>query len=1108
MPVNGLILAAEILQLGIQIDGTWSGGAAQLLEGLLESLWTPDAVNVVPGASIHIAGNSLDGGGTVNFQCPNAPFGGFTQAFSGIPSNISANFNFNNYQLYAVNPLGENYLWHVFWDSIDLQVNDVTVATLAGANFVSNALGPSWVPIFCGMVGMSGGAGTIGNGSATGTISRGYRFKINGSWVALPTAVPPLVDAPQCGVGTDMHFHPVTECSPFGLSLSQSVVSTSTWGTQLTNSGFIPGSGPDYDVHGNTGTLILVPNLPKSIERLNTDFAAGFFRFATPLVTGASTRGFEHGEPGSGYLVTTHGGNSVYARQAPGAQEVGPTQSALEAYFSQPTYVMCTTQNSRTRQSGGVFDTEALQTIFPAHVDGSSDALIAPYMDHLDIRARYFNSAVCHPHWSIGYTTGPWNLYGGPEYWPVYWGPEREQYLSAQKRRNHIISCPLESSGYTPFLGTFFVNPGTNQAMAWIGVSRWQTQTFTPPTSLTLDSTSAPAWSAVGGSCTLTFGADVQIDSVSSANPVTFDLDLARFDCPPYLYAQLAKSVFLNWPLTNIDSVKVYALSVDGTTSKLLTVDPADVNTTPDKTYPMPNVTDAKYGGSWGSDNGNFIATDTGIDVAAGGISAALMNDVRRQVGFGFLGEQQAVALRFVLEFTDPTLPAKIHYPRFTAATLRLNVQENGQVCDSIYANGPGIRLGNHVWYTGIFNNPPLYSGLGYKGTVIDWLADRRTLQGVSPTGGTPSLATECTQLYNSFEGNSIGQVDRASIYFILPQSPSAPNEASYKAALVNTWSETPPLAVFPTFDRDPKTWNQNTTPVQKTWAYCQLPRRFVNPNVNADLTKPDGTMVSGPSTLAAPAGWRIRDASPIVDNSEGVDWWIVSGGKRWANVTPWHGYLSVLVARSGGKGIDLVETLDGELMVVGITEEDVQIWYCSLADPSLGFNWSPVITTDGGWSAPAVCQDSQGQFELRATQTVAGVASTYRLWSNSKGQTWQPVSLGVLDPELVLANSTESKVRCSVDGDMLEMTFVPDTGLTGVGKFSARWKGSGDADFGSPFTPSISTGGDLRSDGSGFGHDHANEGPDRWFLAMVKEGETAIGTLWSGDQGRSWKAV
>ena len=72
----------------------------------------------------------------------------------------------------------------------------------------------------------------------------------------------------------------------------------------------------------------------------------------------------------------------------------------------------------------------------------------------------------------------------------------------------------------------------------------------------------------------------------------------------------------------------------------------------------------------------------------------------------------------------------------------------------------------------------------------------------------------------------------------------------------------------------------------------------------------------------------------------------------------------------------------------------------------------------------------------------------------------------------------TLSDIRCAPSGLLLELTFVPDSGTSGPGTFSARTRGPGDLAFSAAFRPQDDSGNNLRSDGNGFGFDKAKEEP------------------------------
>jgi hypothetical protein len=907
VPVNGLIANWTPLHVRLAIDN--------LGDSVLQSLWTPDAVNVnyfqiecsaVPtgGGTWHVLVKEVNAYGPSYL---NLPFGGLS--YSGSGTSCSCDLYFNNWKLYATH----DAKWHVFWDSLDVYVNGSLANTFAGNEVVSDALGPSWVPIFAGMVQISG-TGPGDGGSAI--VSGGWQYKVGSSWYAPPIAgMPPEADAPTSGPGYYLTRPPTPGIftAPFGLTSGGVVIGSSTYGNQLSIS--VASGNPSYN---KSGTIVLIPNLGKSINRLNPDYGATFWRYAVPQVQGLSTRLFSEVKvpPSTGWNASSSASANVVSRAGAGSYEVSYAPSPIESQFSLPSYCIGSINYSEllviTEIDGVIIasNEEVLNTTYPKTMDSVTGAedwssgaySVAPYMSHADIRCNYFNSCVCHPHWSIGYYTGPWDLESSSTTWEDYWGNIREQFMSAQGRRNHIASCPLETSGFIPFLDTYFQSP-TGYGMRWIGVSRWQTDVVNPLGDLTPDSSSYPNWSVPDSSCTLAFGSTITVTPSSSV--CSFRLALESFDYSPFMYAQICKYVYLNWPLTNISQVQVYVVSSDGSTQQLLAVNPTDTVTTVNHTYNFPQFTDSKYAGSWAIDNGYGVVSDTGTDFAAGGNSATIMSSPKTVVGFEMGFGRQGAYLLYVVTPTSSSSTFQVNYPKFIAATDKLLLQENGQIANVLYKNGPSIRMGNHIWYLGGWNDPPIVTGLGYKGTVIDWLADKRGLfLGATPLGGTPTLTTECTQLYDAYEGQSIAQVDDNSNYFLLPADTLNPNESTYRSALVNSWSEVPPMAGYPNFTRSQSTWLNTSALCQSSWSWAQVPRRLVSSATRADLYAPDSTTLLSTISSLYIEGWHITESSPIITNNESPNYWIittVTGKIKWANVTPWHGWFSLLT-----KGADL----------------------------------------------------------------------------------------------------------------------------------------------------------------------------------------------------------
>jgi hypothetical protein len=430
MPVNGLVFECDILELGVAVPSSLSPAT-------LTSLWTPDAIDVwsygfpdfqTDGVIITIEPSTTSTQGYVVI-CPGCPFEGYRGTASG---PLSVYVDFINWKVYGINPGGINYLFRVQWDSINVIVNGTTVVSFAGNNVESQALGPSWIPVFCGYVTVASN-GFIGSGFIDG----GWRYSIGGTWYSPPVTVPPIsAEPPSVAPGQVGGTCP----PPFNLSFTDVVVATSTWGNLLSlESSNVTTYWPDGYVktvatYASSGSVTLVPNLPKSIQRMNMDFAATFFAYATPATWSIGTRmwfveGIAPSTDGNNPIISAY--ESASGRIAPGTQEVGYVPGFIEAMFGIPSYCPCTVQIAQSYLTnsdgmGALTDQiEEIQFAFPGSMDYSpglaglgldwtvppaQEADVAAYMAHADVRFNYFNSAVCHPHWSIGYYTGPWCL--------------------------------------------------------------------------------------------------------------------------------------------------------------------------------------------------------------------------------------------------------------------------------------------------------------------------------------------------------------------------------------------------------------------------------------------------------------------------------------------------------------------------------------------------------------------------------------------------------------------------------------------------------------------------------------------------------------------------
>lgn len=1008
MPVNGLVFAADQIQIGIgQSDIPATPGTSILCEN--QSLYTPDAVNVAVGIDIYLQGTGSDWKAV--YRGPNEPFGGYiVSGLTGTSGTIDVYLN--DYKLYA-NLYAE---WRAVCSSIDIYVNGSLSTTLAGFDLTSSALGPSWVPIFAGFCSITGG----------GTTTGGWRWYADSAWHDLPISVPTVADAPTSGIGTDGSFHPIPVDAPFDLAASDAIVSTSTWGTQIY--AFpepIPSGGPDYDVQGASGSIILIPDLPKSLNRMVSGSGADLYRFAVPQCYGSSTRGIERTAPGSFKLATFTNTTDVVSRSAPVGEEVADSPGTVEAFLALPTYSIITAWRNRTRESGGgtIFDVETLTTQYPVHVDTSSDASIASYMDHADINARYFNSAVCHPHWSLFYTPGGWDVDGSPESEEDYWGPVRQQHLITSTKRNHNASCPLEASGFTTWLDTY-VGPG----FRWAGISRWQTKEVTPLADYTYDSGSSALWTADDG--VLVAGTDIVVTpTVAFAGDVAVDLELASFTVAPFLWPEITNKITPDWDGSNISACSVYIVGRSGETVLVSTDDPGT-----EKDWPL--GTPSKYSGSYVNDFSYGPVTDQGSDVDAGGMSATVYSDPAMVFAAMGLSDRTGAKLRYVITPTVAALPVTLHYPRlrYTIGATRKQVQETACAQIVVHPDGPGVRFGQWTFYPGALTNPPLVSsGIG-KSTILDFLCTSRlTLEGLAYDDG---LTTELAARYDSYEGNSAGQVDGSSVAFLLPETGG---DSKFRIGLVNTMGEVPPLASFPQGARSTTDWSKGAS-AQEAWMMAQAGDKVVAPK-QVDVYTSGAVLASTSAALVS--GWVETSFAPALTEAE-TGWKISRGSKALGDFRPWHGAF-VLPVESGGLPL-AYDVSDGVRHVRVLSDGSGGILTGWAPNAPLPLSWSDsAISNSWDWADIRYDRRSPSQRLVAAVEE----SGTVKIYTSPDGLTFTlATTVGTgKTPALHYSPDRRLYLTYSNGGDLMLEAFDPqDNSLFAVTAVSGGVDDSGSA--------------------------------------------------------------
>jgi hypothetical protein len=854
---------------------------------------------------------------------------------------------------------------HLEVDSVEVYVGGVLEDTLPGGTIGASGIGPCYVPLLglpfeiaqpsisYAVTGVDVNDNYSYDTTGTVTATGGWRFReLSGDpWTALPISLP-TISVPACFTGCNWCHTPsgvvsATDCWTVTVQTSdrhKEVQQAYDWEFYVYQ---------DVDSHG--GRAFILPDLDKTAVRLGEsgDFAALFQRGGFPKVTSYGSRTCSpvpaFGSPPSTVRTETQQ-PEVYARQTAMLSTVLNASHTIDDPLGETTYAPMEAAKSSGRGQWVALKpapfagtagpppmrtpyTEGVSFRFPCQTDTTTDN--GDMLDYLDWDdgddsdmsvgqvVRYV-SYWANPHWSYWYHPRDWALDGAAAPWELYWSPVRSQHLthpdlpSGEDRlsRNSIVSAPLNSNGLSGFLQTYVTG---ELYTSWRGVCRFKTDVPDIPASIALDSASSPAWSSADA--TFTFGSNVSVDP--SATTVTIDLDIARWDAPPYQYPLGCGSVNLQWGATNIVSVKVYLVGVEG--SSVLITDNVE------GTFPVPSGSTTKYAGTWAKDYGVGYATDQGTDATASGASLATLADPERAGGFELLPGRSGSKLRFVVEVADHTLPFTLEYPVWhrPGGDFAL-VPLTGQSSSLIYENGPHQQWGEWSFFDFVadafIDNPsaPNVWPIGAAPTIGDYLCWRReALEGTDRENGLDAEiaalylnGTEYTLRDHMWRDPGLELVTHAWIMAL-----GSPKKIV--GCLVNSFSEIPPLAMLPHQNRN-QYLEADSTYCQKVWDYAFEGRRLIVEGITpAHLTTSGGTQWT--SVAAAPAGWSVSSHVHAVDGTE-TGFKVVYGGAHYGTVRPYHGFFSILWPASA-RSVSLAAAPNGILLAVWVDSVGIQRW-------------------------------------------------------------------------------------------------------------------------------------------------------------------------------------
>lgn len=910
-------------------SGTTAGSTAVYgHSGTLSTAYTPDSVQQYGGFSFSFGGTSTGNAWSVTYTGPGAPLG-VTYTGTGY-TTVNCEVLLTDVIVY--------HQGGTFRLVCNYEVIVQGVSRLTGAiDEVSGGLGPAYIPLIGIPAYLSGGASagtTVASGTTdtddiyaymsecTGTVTGGWSIDQGSGAVGLPMLVTgsapamvggctdPGVATVTAGATDDVTIVSYARSEAANTLYAQGTITaciTETYCNGVLYSTDSDANSADWWVFeldtqskSRSGSIRCVPDLDRAIIRINSDFAALFYRSEMPQTTEAKYATCND----DGVVTTSSSSPEVHPHQAEILMEVGSTLSTMEdtldtyrANAPWSTGGSWSRTKVRTYIGEGVMcpsaaicpgedDTSYIISIlvgdwvpipnnsysssrsysFPNTVGASADMI--GYLGHSIALPRYINSW-CNPLWSYLLWNEPWELETTPTPWADYWEKLGQQYLynsslaDPSLRRNHLVSEALVQDLNQPFLDTFVAG------QRWIGQSRWKTLEITPRTTYTYDSTSTGLWTAKDANdddVTLTHGTDVDVPGTSVVK-----LRLGSWAIEPYMWAHFANQFILSWT----GDVTVFLEDQFGKRVPLAT--------TPG-TYDIAADLSKKYAGTWAQDYGCLVTTDVGTDViTSAGRSTTICGDAESLFAPMMSSGYSYKYLVFVV--TDP---ASIVYPtlNYTLGSTRLHVKENALQDNIIHPEGPIVRFG--TWNTGAggtIDIPPAPASVDLRPDLIDWLTQYRyCLQGITETDtalGSVPVTTQLTQLFDTYEGQSVGGTRNGAYGYWLPS-------VDWRIAVINSMAEIPPLGVLPHMARDAD-WMETGDYAQFTYIWAQDSHYALSTSETTELRTDDSVTVWFDTGTEVVTGWfKYTWDNSLVNDEIDYEVW---DAKKLALLRPWRGF-------------------------------------------------------------------------------------------------------------------------------------------------------------------------------------------------------------------------
>lgn len=744
------------------------------------------------------------------------------------------------------------------------------------------------------------------------------------------------------------------------------------------------------EYHYRGGSIRLIPNLPRSVKRMNSDYRALILRGGIPYADHTATKTCKKilmpvicaDASEQSYVQEESTATEIFRHfQSAHAQHgvVGPgfhplegvMQPAVHAPYGKLSihirwkhhfirilqggecnlgHLIVTPSGCCYPQFQSYYYRNEVHKGFPT-VGTQGTVSYFPVLTNGQSVCRY-NNLNAHPHWSCIYWFPPdGDLAWGSTFDQDYWIDLRSQWMfhpslttgENRKSRNALVSAPLKNSPLFNYMEYAYGSP-----TSWWGNCRFPTASVAIPDYKELTTVTEPDW--FFASCTAAFAAGgITLTPTGGATLITANYALGNFLRHPYMFPHVCEAIWADWDLTNVVGVEVILENVNGEELLITTQRGVQVH--------IPNdAEDAKFAGSWAQ---QFAGYSGGADIGPDGISLATMADEERNMAYQLHAGWQGMNLRFKITVANTNNPVVLKYPRFYSAQTRYRiVDQTGQVSALVFGNGPGVRFGQWGWANESVDTPVLRLPGDDRHTIYDGWAWRNLVL----LGQARHVPGDLNVYFDTVEGPTTASFLSGGSSFLLNSVGPGLATPTMKLAMINGLRSVPPLAMFPKKQLN-SVWVETGSYAQEAWSLAVGPTNYVSAKEPFHLEKDVGGVRdrwTGTNVDNGIPGWPITRHEHEVTNTEASsEFWGIIGTDERCNAVPWFGHFIV-----GGRGSNPGEGLS-------ITRDTLNMHYIAGVIPVDGLfvrvtnfrtrDSLEMVTSDLTADNPAICYVGKG---------------------------------------------------------------------------------------------------------------------------------------------------